>query len=127
MIDKFTKARQILQGLPKTDQTCKEIEQKNYMRVLSSFSTERDTYELMQVIIDKAYQIQQLQNEKRVAMSIIARAPENYKTVLTLFFLKGKTIAKIAEKIEKGESTTSRLISSAVEWFADEFYGRQRI
>ena len=120
-MDKLTRARNILNGLNTIDQRCDDIANKNIMRAMQSFNTEQDTVQLMELIIDKTYQIQQLQDLRRRALAVIKTAPEKYRTIIELHFIGGKTLAQIAREINRAENTASRLVCESVQWFADKF------
>lgn len=120
MSDKNLKvARTILEAMHRIDAYCDYIARTNLRRAEQSCFSEHDTQQIMEQIIDKTYKSQQLQLLKYRTEKQLSKAPEKFKRVMELFFLKNKSHAEVAVATKLGLRTVYRRIDEGVAWFAN--------
>jgi len=112
-------ARTVLAILPQIDKYCDGIAKSNIARAIGSFDGMRNTEAVMEKIIDKTYQIQQLHNLQVKAQRVLDAVPKKYAEVFNMMFIQKMTAVDIAKVMDICERSVFRLLSQGLEWFAD--------
>ena len=111
--------RTILEAMPYIDGYCEGITKFNHTRAINSYYGTQDTLALMEKIIEKSYQVQQLHNLKIKTEKQLGTLKPQYGKALTLFFLKAQKAPAIAKEMGIAERTIFRYIEKGLEEFAE--------
>ena len=118
-MERITIARTILGITPSIDSYCNVVKRKNYYRAINSFNSSEDTYSVMEKIIEKAYQAQQLHNIQVKVYRYLNTLPIKLGRIVEFYFLKNKDPFKIMAELNVSRRTVFRAIEQEIQCFAD--------
>ena len=119
-IERIPAARAVVATFHRLDQACDLLQKRNHESALNSFNTNCDTYELMDRMIERAYQIQQLNNLKVKTLQIFDAMPQRAYTAIKLHFLCQMSPQDVATEMGVSRATVFRLLQQGIAWLADE-------